>query len=106
MYWNEQNSTPSNSSGSSEGCFTPPAPAFDLLPSRFDNKSWPMQSTSTQEMLQSVLKARKTRKTISGGEAVWPLDLEAALLEGKLFSLYVPDRSLTPCFYRAGAIST
>ncbi|KAJ7919926.1 hypothetical protein B0H13DRAFT_2320024 [Mycena leptocephala] len=67
MYWNEQNSTPSSSSGSSEGCFTPPAPAFDLLPSRSDNKSWPMQSTSTQAMLQSVLKARKTRKTISGG---------------------------------------
>jgi hypothetical protein len=65
-----------------------------------------MQSTSTQAMLQSVLKARKTRKTISGGEAVWPLDLEAALLEGKLFSLYLPDRSLTPCFYRAGTIST
>ncbi|KAJ7849161.1 hypothetical protein B0H13DRAFT_1906370 [Mycena leptocephala] len=28
------------------------------------------------------MKARKTRKTFFGGEAVWPLELEAALLEG------------------------
>jgi hypothetical protein len=65
-----------------------------------------MQSSTTNEMLQSVLKARKSRKISSGGDAVWPLELEAALLEGTLFPLYLPDRCLTPCVYRAGTIST
>jgi hypothetical protein len=65
-----------------------------------------MQSSITKEMLQSVLRARKSRKISSSGDAVWPLELEAALLEGKLAALYLPDRCLTPCVYRAGTIST
>ncbi|KAJ7849571.1 hypothetical protein B0H13DRAFT_2088421 [Mycena leptocephala] len=50
-----------------------------------------MQSSTTNEMLQSVLKARKSRKISSGGDAVWPLELEAALLEG--LERYQPDNS-------------
>ncbi|KAJ7220883.1 hypothetical protein GGX14DRAFT_204470, partial [Mycena pura] len=43
------------------------------------------------EVLQSVLHSRRTRKTLSSGEDVWPVHLEAALLEG--LEKYVPDDS-------------
>ncbi|KAF7300768.1 TEA domain-containing protein [Mycena kentingensis (nom. inval.)] len=49
------------------------------------------QSETTKEVLQSVLKVRKSWKTLRGGETVWPLELEAALLEG--LESYVPDDS-------------
>jgi hypothetical protein len=64
-----------------------------------------MQSSTTKEMLQTVLRARKSRKFSSSGDAVSSLELEAALLEGRLFSLYLPGRCLTPCVYRARKIS-
>ncbi|KAF7300483.1 TEA domain-containing protein [Mycena chlorophos] len=48
-------------------------------------------SETTKEVLQSVLKVRKSWKTLRGGETVWPLELEAALLEG--LEAYVPDDS-------------
>ncbi|KAJ7636223.1 hypothetical protein FB45DRAFT_717330, partial [Roridomyces roridus] len=45
----------------------------------------------TKDVLQSVLKVRKSWKTLRNGQTVWPLDLEAALLEG--LQNYVPDDS-------------
>ncbi|KAJ7255813.1 hypothetical protein B0H12DRAFT_523141 [Mycena haematopus] len=79
MAWNEHDSTPSTS-GSSVRSATP----FN---------SWPsLQSEATKEVLQSVLSARKMRKTSLGGETIWPLDLEAALLEA--LEIYQPDDSL------------
>ncbi|KAJ7822700.1 hypothetical protein B0H13DRAFT_1478516, partial [Mycena leptocephala] len=50
-----------------------------------------MQSSTTKEMLQTVLRARKSRKFSSSGDAVWSLELEAALLEG--LEKYQPDQS-------------
>ncbi|KAK7055782.1 TEA domain-containing protein [Favolaschia claudopus] len=93
MYWTERDNTPSTS-GSSAGCSTPPTPASDL-PSSPPNKnafvSPTLQSQTTKDVLQSVLKVRKTWKTSRGGETVWPMDLEAALLEG--LEKYQPDDS-------------
>ncbi|KAJ7757755.1 hypothetical protein DFH07DRAFT_458870 [Mycena maculata] len=55
-------------------------------------KGWPsLQSQTTKDVLQSVLKVRKSWKTLRGGETVWPLDLEAALLEG--LENYIPEDS-------------
>ncbi|KAF7360670.1 TEA domain-containing protein [Mycena venus] len=76
MQWNERDSTPSTS-GSSAGYASP-------------SHSWQaLQVPATQDVLKSVLRARKTWKTSREGEAVWPLDLEAALLEG--LKKYQPD---------------
>lgn len=50
-----------------------------------------LQSQTTKDVLQSVLKVRKSWKTLRGGETVWPLELEAALLEG--LENYQPDDS-------------
>ncbi|KAJ7664638.1 hypothetical protein DFH06DRAFT_1188268 [Mycena polygramma] len=90
MYWNERENTPS-SSGSSAASSTPATPFSDLPPSPITN-SWPTgPSEATKEVLQSVLKVRKTWKTFHGGETVWPLELEAALIEG--LEKYEPDDS-------------
>ncbi|KAJ7611896.1 hypothetical protein DFH06DRAFT_1244032 [Mycena polygramma] len=90
MYWNERENTPS-SSGSSAASSTPPTPFSDLPPSPITN-SWPTgPSEATKEVLQYVLKVRKTWKTFRGGETVWPLELEAALIEG--LEKYEPDDS-------------
>ncbi|KAJ6496109.1 hypothetical protein C8R45DRAFT_985050 [Mycena sanguinolenta] len=93
MSWNQRDSSPSISS-SSASCSTPSTPASDLPGSPSNKNSWPtplMQSQTTNEVLQSVLRVRKTWKTSRGGETVWPLDLEAALLEG--LQRYQPDDS-------------
>lgn len=45
----------------------------------------------TQDVFQSIVKGRKSWKTLRGGEVVWPPDLEAALIEG--LENYVPDDS-------------
>ncbi|KAJ7101810.1 hypothetical protein C8R44DRAFT_887989 [Mycena epipterygia] len=72
---------------------TPPTPSCDLSPSLSMKRPWPtLQSDTTKEVLQSVLKVRKTWKTSRGGEPVWPLELEAALLEG--LELYQPEDSM------------
>ncbi|KAJ7643445.1 hypothetical protein DFH06DRAFT_1213233 [Mycena polygramma] len=90
MYWNEREDTPS-SSGSSAASSTPATLFSDLPPSPITN-SWPTgPSKVTKEVLQSVLKVRKTWKTFRGGETVWPLELEAALIEG--LEKYEPDDS-------------
>ncbi|KAJ6535701.1 hypothetical protein B0H19DRAFT_1322706, partial [Mycena capillaripes] len=90
MYWNERNNTPSTSGSSAAS--TPGTPASDLPPSPYDTNCCPtLQSQATKDVLQSVLKVRKTWKTLRGGEAVWPLELEAALLEA--LEKYEPDDS-------------
>ena len=48
------------------------------------NEGWlSLQSQTTKDVLQSILKVRKGRKTPRGGQTVWPLELEAALIESK-----------------------
>ncbi|KAF7375378.1 TEA domain-containing protein [Mycena sanguinolenta] len=92
MYY-QRDSSPSISSSSASSS-TPSTPASDLPGSPLNKNSWatpPMQSQASNEVLQSVLRVRKTWKTSRGGETVWPLDLEAALLEG--LERYQPDDS-------------
>ncbi|KAJ7434312.1 hypothetical protein B0H11DRAFT_734293 [Mycena galericulata] len=91
MYWNERNSTPFSES-SSAGSSAPSPPSSDHSFSAPNNDFGPeLQSETTKEVLQSVLSVRKTWKTLRGGETVWPLELEAALLEG--LERYQPDDS-------------
>ncbi|KAF5374697.1 hypothetical protein D9615_008929 [Tricholomella constricta] len=59
------------------------------IPNNF--KFPPLQSTRTQDVFQSIVKGRKSWKTLRGGEIVWPPELEAALLEG--LEAYQPDDS-------------
>ncbi|KAJ7493087.1 hypothetical protein B0H11DRAFT_2007134 [Mycena galericulata] len=49
------------------------------------------QYTPSATVLQSVLDSRRARKTLHTGEDVWPVYLEAALLEG--LEKYIPDDS-------------
>lgn len=105
MYYRDYDDA-STASGSS----TPPTPSADLRlfrgpqsPSRrtpittsagawtAPHNSPHPQSETTKAVLQDVLKVRKSWKTLRGGECVWPLELEAALLEG--LEAYVPDDS-------------
>ncbi|KAJ7622221.1 hypothetical protein FB45DRAFT_1006225 [Roridomyces roridus] len=81
-------------SSSSAGCSTPPSPFSDLPSPPLSHRTClppPLQSETAKEVFQSVLKVRKTWKTIRGGETVWPPELEAALVEG--LEKYVPDDS-------------
>ncbi|KAJ6477898.1 hypothetical protein C8R47DRAFT_644311 [Mycena vitilis] len=90
MYWSNdrENTEETASTGSS----TPPTPSADRLFAPISGNAWPSgQSQTTKEVLQSVLRVRKSWKTLRGGETVWPLDLEAALLEG--LEAYQPDDS-------------
>ncbi|KAJ7616417.1 hypothetical protein FB45DRAFT_934206 [Roridomyces roridus] len=48
-------------------------------------------ATSSPALLHSVLGARRCRKAALSGEEVWPVHLEAAMLEG--LANYVPDAS-------------
>ncbi|KAJ7208836.1 hypothetical protein GGX14DRAFT_632681 [Mycena pura] len=81
----------------STGSLTPPTASADRLHTPISGGAWQsLQSQTTKEVLQTVLKVRKSWKTLRGGETVWPLELEAALLEGKLAARvpsYVPDDS-------------
>ncbi|KAG6877569.1 hypothetical protein C0993_005983 [Termitomyces sp. T159_Od127] len=49
------------------------------------------QNPRTHDVFQSIVKGRKSWKTLRGGEIVWPPELEAALLEG--LAAYQPDDS-------------
>ncbi|KAJ7150115.1 hypothetical protein C8R43DRAFT_497667 [Mycena crocata] len=90
MYW--KNNREGTEETASSGSLTPPTPAADHLYASVSGPAWPsLQSQTTQDVLQSVLKVRKSWKTLRGGETVWPLDLEAALLEG--LENYQPDDS-------------
>ncbi|KAJ7315756.1 hypothetical protein DFH08DRAFT_790184, partial [Mycena albidolilacea] len=62
------------------------APCSDLIPSSKPT----LQNQATSDALQAVLRRRKTWKS-RGGEPIWPLDLEAALLEGNSLEKYRPE---------------
>ncbi|KAJ7573995.1 hypothetical protein C8J56DRAFT_476351 [Mycena floridula] len=49
------------------------------------------RTPGTQHVLRTIVKGRKSWKTLRGGEIVWPPELEAALLEG--LESYQPDDS-------------
>ncbi|KAJ6536358.1 hypothetical protein B0H19DRAFT_1240982 [Mycena capillaripes] len=90
MYW--ANDRESAEETASTGSSTPPTPSADRLYAPISGNAWPsLQSQTTKDVLQSVLRVRKSWKTLRGGETVWPLDLEAALLEG--LENYQPDDS-------------
>ncbi|KAJ6523261.1 hypothetical protein DFH09DRAFT_1190690 [Mycena vulgaris] len=90
MYWNKGDNMAERSSA---GSSTPSTSSSDLPSSQLSGSSWPaFQRQTTKDVLQSVLKVRKTWKTLRGGEAVWPLELEAALFEG--LEKYQPDDSM------------
>ncbi|KAJ7183920.1 hypothetical protein C8R46DRAFT_520862 [Mycena filopes] len=92
MYWTTDRAE-SEEESVSAGSSTPPTPSVDrLYGTPISGTAWPtLQSQTTQDVLQSVLRVRKSWKTLRGGETVWPLDLEAALLEG--LENYQPDDS-------------
>ncbi|KAK7056160.1 TEA domain-containing protein [Favolaschia claudopus] len=71
----------------------PPIAGPDHLYTPITGDGWPSlhHSQSTNDVLQSVLKVRKSWKTLRGGETVWPPELEAALIEG--LENYQPDDS-------------
>ncbi|KAF7310133.1 TEA domain-containing protein [Mycena indigotica] len=55
-----------------------------------EQEAWSaLQKAETGDVLRSVLTVRRTWKTADGGETVWPVELEAALLEG--LERYVPE---------------
>jgi transcriptional enhancer factor len=84
MYWPEYDDT------SSAGSSTPSTTASALPSPPLNQKNWPtLQSPAANDVLQSVIKVRKTWKTLRDGQTVWPLELEAALLEG--LEQYVPE---------------
>ncbi|KAJ7839942.1 hypothetical protein B0H14DRAFT_1064002 [Mycena olivaceomarginata] len=90
MYWN--NDRESTEETASTGSSTPSTPSADRLYAPISGQAWPsLQSQTTKDVLKSVLSVRKSWKTLRGGETVWPLDLEAALLEG--LENYQPDDS-------------
>jgi transcriptional enhancer factor len=43
----------------------------------------PLKNPATRDVFQSIVKGRKSWKSLKGGEIVWPPELEAALIEGK-----------------------
>jgi hypothetical protein len=61
----------------------PPAPSSSSSP--FNKNSPPTLIPTARNVLHSVLKVGKAWKTLHDEECVWPVELEAALLEGKLF---------------------
>jgi transcriptional enhancer factor len=50
----------------------------------YTSSSSPLPNSRTHDVFQSIVKGRKSWKTLRGGEIVWPPELEAALLEGQL----------------------
>ncbi|KAM6502745.1 hypothetical protein JOM56_002722, partial [Amanita muscaria] len=69
-------SSPSSSSSESTNATSPRAGASDY-------------SEGTRDVLKNVIKTRKSWKSCKDGGVVWPLELEAALLEG--LEKYVPQ---------------
>ena len=56
-------------------------PPARQLPGNFKCPS--LKNLATQDVFQSIVKGRKSWKTLRGGEVVWPPELEAALIEGE-----------------------
>jgi hypothetical protein len=65
-----------NTTSSAAGCSTSLIASADLSPLPIN--------TNSENILKSVIRGRRAWKTSRNGEAVWPPELEAALLEGKL----------------------
>ncbi|KAF8959979.1 hypothetical protein BDZ97DRAFT_1368066 [Flammula alnicola] len=71
---------------------SPESPSSPTRQSVVDSfKCPPLQNPRTQDVFQSIVKGRKSWKTLRGGEVVWPPELEAALIEG--LENYQPDDS-------------
>ena len=51
-----------------------------------------LQNPRTENVFQSIVKSRKSWKTLKDGEIVWPPELEAALIEGAWIILPLIDR--------------
>jgi hypothetical protein len=82
-YHGQRGRWPKSPQTSEVNAFNPPAHSSS---SSLLNKNCPPTSNATsRSVLQPVLKVRKTWKTLRDEECVWPVDLEAALLEGRLF---------------------
>lgn len=67
----------SSSSGSSQS--SSPLPRHT---SPITSVHYSLQHARTVDVFQSIVKGRKSWKTLKGGEVVWPPELEAALIEG------------------------
>lgn len=65
---------------SSSSSLSPPTRSSARALEKIDTFSEP--KTRTQDVFQSIVKGRKSWKTLRGGEIVWPPELEAALIEG------------------------
>ncbi|TFK45131.1 hypothetical protein BDQ12DRAFT_595088 [Crucibulum laeve] len=79
--------SPSSSTSSSS-----PPPVSSISRSSTENLHCPnMNNSQTQDVVQSIVKGRKSWKTLRGGEIVWPPELEAALIEG--LEKYEPNDS-------------
>ena len=66
----------SSSSGSS--CSSPSSLGTSPIASAHHS----LQNPHIEDVFQSIVKSRKSWKTLKGGEIVWPPELEAALIEG------------------------
>ncbi|KAF5322158.1 hypothetical protein D9619_002059 [Psilocybe cf. subviscida] len=84
---------PSGSNNSNVYNYSPPAAEPQLNPAtRAYKSSTPsLANPRTQDVFASIVKGRKSWKTLRGGEVVWPPELEAALIEG--LENYQPDDS-------------
>ncbi|KAF9047594.1 hypothetical protein BJ165DRAFT_1113328 [Panaeolus papilionaceus] len=81
-------SSPAPSSASS----APPSPSSTRRNSASHAFKCPaLPNPRTHDVFQSIVKGRKSWKTLRGGEVVWPPELEAALIEG--LENYQPDDS-------------
>ncbi|CAK5272505.1 unnamed protein product [Mycena citricolor] len=84
MNWYQQHTSRDRTPGSASSSSSEPTSPSLGLPSAYLDP-WPASPStpaSNQDVLSSVLKVRKAWKTLRSGETVWPLELEAALIEG------------------------
>ena len=65
------------SSSPSSSCSSPSLPTSPIASVHYS-----LQNSRTEDVFQSIVKSRKSWKTLKGGEVVWPPELEAALIEG------------------------
>ncbi|KAJ7935828.1 hypothetical protein B0H13DRAFT_1947277, partial [Mycena leptocephala] len=75
-----------STTSSAAGCSTSLTASADLFPLPIN--------TNSENILKSVIRGRRAWKTSRNGEAVWPPELEAALLEG--LERYQPDDYRAP----------
>ena len=70
------------SSSSGSACSSPSPISTSPVPSIHFSKNLNLQNPRTEGVFQSIVKSRKSWKTLKGGEIVWPPELEAALIDG------------------------